>query len=203
MTDFIDAVKEHALVFAESPDQSTWFRLKSGLLSSYYINCRKLTTHSDGLFETVKEIWGALYIEDAGRVFRVEFDAFGGPCVGADYIVGAMLYNQGRVKKQLRGFGVRKEAKGHGVNPESSVFGTVKPGDRVIVIEDVTLTGDTLVRAVDAIVDYGCTVVKALTIVDRQMGAADKMAVRGIEFQPLVTIDQLGIEEELKKRGLN
>jgi orotate phosphoribosyltransferase len=198
--DFAAVVKKYALEFANSKDDSTWWTLKSGVKSSYYFDCRKLTTHSEGLFEVIKMLWRVIPIRHAGREYGIEFDAIGGPCTGADYLVGALLYNQGRVKSELRGFGVRSESKDHG--NKGLVFGSVLPGDKVVVLEDVTTSGGSLWRAIEAIQDYGCEVVKAISLVDREMGAQGLLASKQIDFYPILTIGDLNIDEELESRGL-
>ncbi len=198
--EFAAVVKRFALEFANSKDESTWWTLKSGVKSSYYFDCRKLTTHSEGLFECIKMLWRAIPIHAVGREFGIEINAIGGPCTGADYLVGALLYNQGRVKSDLRGFGVRPESKDHGKS--GLVFGSVLPGDKVVVVEDVTTSGGTLWRAVEAIQEYGCEVVKVISLVDREMGAQGLFASKKIDFYPILTISDLNIEEELEIRGL-
>jgi orotate phosphoribosyltransferase len=198
--EFAEIVKEHALEFADSKDESTWWTLKSGVKSAYYFDCRKLTTNAVGLFEVVKILWRVIPIHKVGRELGMEFDAIGGPCTGADYLVGALLYNQGRVKYDMRGFGVRTENKEYG-NKER-VFGSVRPGDKVVVLEDVTTSGGSLIGAIEAIQEYGCEVVKAVSLVDREMGAQGKLAGMNIDFHPILTIADLNIEEELEKRGL-
>ena len=48
----------------------------------------------------------------------------------------------------LKGFMVRKEAKGHGTGKQ--VEGPVQPGNRVVVVEDVITSGGSALKAVDA-----------------------------------------------------
>lgn len=195
----IKAIKTYALEFADPNDESTFFTLKSGDKSPYYLDCRKMI-HSHGLFDIVKAL--------DQIIFKEQFDAIGGPCVGVDYLVGAYLHHFRFFGKHFtiekdpkkRGFGVRKEEKGHG--KKGLVFGSVLPSDKVIVVEDVTTTGFSLLHAIETIQEYGCTVVQAMTIVDRKMGAEELFALKGVKFVPLVSIDDLEIEEELKKRGL-
>lgn len=182
----INAITTHALEFGD-------FTLKSGQKSNYYLDCRNLTLSSEGLFEIIKSMWGVLYVENVGRVFRTEFDAIGGPSIGADPIVGAFCYNQGRVQNGVRGFLIRKQEKPHGKS--GLIIGPVRPKDKVILVDDVASSGQTLADAFDVITDFGCEVIKAITIVDRQEGAETLLAQRGVPWTPLVTIEELRIDE--------
>jgi len=182
----IEAIKSHSLEFGE-------FQLASGAISNYYLDLRSLALSSDGLFWIVFCLHDLLRVEDAGRSIKTEFDAIGGPCIGADPIVGAFLYNQGRIRNHLRGFLVRKEEKTYG--KKSMVIGSVKPGDKVVVIEDVCSTGASLLRACQLIKEHGCEVVQAISVVDRLAGAARLFDACGIPYKSILTIKDLGIDD--------
>lgn len=84
MTDeLIQLIKEQALEIRE-PNQPP-FLLKNGGTSRFYLDCRKVTLHDRGLYLIVNTIWNKLL----GLPYDI--DAIGGPCVGADPIVGGML----------------------------------------------------------------------------------------------------------------
>jgi orotate phosphoribosyltransferase len=184
----IEVVKEKALQFGD-------FTLKSGEKSDFYLDCRKLSLSSEGLDLIVQNMHVILRMSSVGREFgSYEFDAIGGPCVGADPIVGAFLYNQGRVKTPLRGFLVRKEDDERG----GHIIGSVEKEDKVVVVEDVTTTGNTLMRTIDVIEDFGCQVIYALSIIDRLSGAKELFAKKGIEFGSILTIDDIA-EKTYKK----
>lgn len=185
----VASIKEHSLKFGK-------FELRSGAISDYYLDLRKLALSSDGLFWIVYGIHDLLKVEDVGRKFKMEFDAIGGPCIGADPIVGAFLYNQGRVKHHVRGFLVRKEEKTHG--DKGMVIGSVRPGDKVVVVEDVCSTGGSLLRACQLIQEFGCEVVLAACVVDRLAGAKQMFDSVGINYKSLLTIDDLEIDNEIQ-----
>lgn len=69
----------------------------------------------------------------------IEFDAFGGMSLGADPIVGGVLTAAAARGKELAGFLVRKESKGHGT--QKYLEGPVTPGMRVVIVDDVVTTG--------------------------------------------------------------
>jgi orotate phosphoribosyltransferase len=114
-------------------------------------------------------------------------EAIGGPCVGADPIVGGFLYQIG--PSNVRGFLVRKEEKGHGV--DGLIIGSVKPGDRCLIVEDVTTSGGSLLRACEIVQKFGCEVAEVISVVDRNAGARELFDRHGIKFSSLLNIDEL------------
>lgn len=61
----------------------------------------------------------------------------------------------------------------------------LKPGERVLVIEDVMTTGGTTKECIETLRGHGADVIGAATIIDRSNGRADV----GVERTSLVTID--------------
>jgi orotate phosphoribosyltransferase len=85
---------------------------------------------------------------------------------------------------------VRKEPKGHGT--EAWIEGPQYPkGTKVTVLEDVTTTGASAIKAAEKLRDAGYVVERVVTIVDRQEGAIEAMAAAELELRRLFTIDDL------------
>ena len=116
------------------------------------------------------------------------FDAVGGPTMGADALAHAVSVVSG-----AQWFSIRKEAKGHG--RRAWVEGArLVDGDRVVVVEDVASTGESLLRAIDRVVALGAVVVVATALVDRSPAVAARFAEARIAWRPLLTWDDIGIE---------
>jgi orotate phosphoribosyltransferase len=162
------------------------FTLASGRTSHYYVDGRKVTLSAEGA-----ALVGAGMLEALADLPDVA--AIGGLTMGADPIVGATLAVAGRGGREgLRGFLVRKEAKGHGLG--KLVEGPVEPGTVVAIVDDVATTGGSSLQAVDAIEAIGCKVRRVIVVLDRLEGAAEAFAARGLDFRALVTIRDLGVE---------
>lgn len=157
------------------------FTLASGRESSYYINGKICTLDARGAYLAGRLLL-ALIRDDVP-------EAIGGLTLGADPIVGAMLALAGLEDLELRGFIVRKEAKDHGTR--SLIEGSLAEGDRVVVVEDVITTGSSSLRAIAAVEEIGCRVVKVLAIVDRKEGAREALAQEGYQLEALFTSDEL------------
>ncbi len=156
------------------------FVLKSGRTSSVYIDLRRLT-----LSGYLPVVTGA--IRDVVKITHVR--AVGGPSLGADPIVGGLLAT-GLIP---RGFLVRPITKDHGL--DGLVIGSVQPGDRCLVVEDVVTTGSSLLHAIDAVEHFGAKVVHAVAILNRTGEVGPRLAEIGIEFTALLTLTDLGITE--------
>ncbi len=172
----IELFHERALKFGD-------FTLVSGQKSSYYLDGKQITLHSEGL-RLVSE--GLVELLEG-----VDFQAFGGMSIGADPIVGGVLTVAAQRGLDWAGFMVRKEAKGHGT--QKFVEGPVAPGMKVVIVDDVVTTGGSSLLAADRIQEFGCEVVKVVGIVDRLQGGAENFAARNLPFESLLTIRDFGI----------
>lgn len=168
---------ERALKFGD-------FTLASGKKSSYYLDGKQITLHSEGLRQVSEGLLDLLA--------DVEFEAIGGMSIGADPIVGGVLTAAAERGRAMDGFLIRKEAKGHGTN--RYVEGPVKSGARVVIIDDVVTTGGSSLQAADRIIEFGCQVVTVVGVIDRMEGGAANFAARNMPFRSLLTIQDFGIQ---------
>ena len=83
---------------------------------------------------------------------------------------------------------IRKEKKGYGTS--KLIEGNLIEGDNVILVEDVTTTGGSLLKAINAILDNGGVVKKAFVVVDREEGAMETFANEGVTLEPLISVSE-------------
>jgi orotate phosphoribosyltransferase len=172
----MELIREHALRFGD-------FTRASGKKSTYYLDGKQVTLAAEGLQQVS---YGLLEL-----LSDVEFDGFGGMSIGADPVVGGVLVAAAASGQSLKGFMVRKEAKGHGTG--RFVEGPVQPGESVVIVDDVVTTGGSALLAVDRVEEFGCKVVHAVGIVDRLQGGGAAFEARGIPFSALLTVKDFGI----------
>lgn len=174
----LDALRAHVL---EHSVRRGEFTLKSGASSSWFLDTKQTACRPEGI----------LLVADAMLdVIPESATAIGGLTMGADPVafgVAAVAATRGR---NLRSFSVRKEAKDHGVT--GRLAGALQPGDKVVVTEDTTTRGTSLMEAVDVVRAYGCEVVLASLIVDRGNTCAGMCADAGVPYVPLLTAADLG-----------
>ena len=177
-----DAKKRLRQILKENSILRGSFTLASGKESDYYIDARLTTLHPEGVY-----LVGEIFLEEIKK--DSEINAVGGPTMGADPIVGSLLSASHSSDYPLAGFLVRKQEKGHGTG--KLIEGNLKPGDKVVVVEDVITTGGSVIKAIDAVKAAGAEVRKVLVIVDREEGADQKFADLGIEFYSIFKISEL------------
>jgi len=152
------------------------FRLTSGGSSNFFIDLKK----------TMLDPEGASLLADLlfDKIKGENVECVGGMETGAIPIVSALCLRSWP-EKPLKGFFVRKEAKGHGT--DQRVDGLLDRGSRVILFEDVTTTGSSVMRAVDQTRQFQCSLLKVITVVDRLEGAEENLRQAGITFEALFT----------------
>jgi orotate phosphoribosyltransferase len=160
------------------------FVLSSGKTSSYYLDGRIITMTPEGAWLVasimLKMIEGA------------PIQAFGGPTIGADPIVGAVACLSHIQGRPVKTFIVRKQAKEHGT--QRQVEGpALSAGDTVILVDDVATTGKALIEAHQALSALGVKVRKAIVIVDRDEGAGANLARIGVVLESIFTLEDLGV----------
>lgn len=164
------------------------FTLASGKKASYYLDCRNLSLHPQGANLIAEGMLDVMQL--AGSLP----DAVGGMAIGADPITASIVTIAGQRELPLKGFMVRKEPKGHGTGKQ--VEGPVKPGQRVVIVEDVITSGGSAIKAVDAAREFGLEVDCVIAIIDRLAGGEAAFREKGLELITLTTIRDFGIEPE-------
>jgi len=175
------------LVEAKALKRGT-FRLASGREASFYLDAKQVVLDAHGAMLVGRAILERL------RSLGPLPAAVGGMSIGADPITSAVITMAGVEGLPLKGFMVRKEPKDHGTKKD--VEGPVEPGQRVVIVEDVTTTGGSSLLAIDRVHEFGLVVERVVTVIDRLAGAKDAFAARGIPLESLVTIRDLGLEPE-------
>ena len=77
---------------------------------------------------------------------------------------------------------MRKQAKEHGTKSliEGLPDGDSLKGKRVVIVEDVTTTGGSAIKAAEAVRAEGAEVVGVVTVIDREEGAGEAFAAAGL-----------------------
>ncbi len=89
----------------------------------------------------------------------------------------AMTSSMAGDEKVVQAFNVRKEPKGHGRGKR--IEGNFDPSQPVVVVDDVITTGDSTLKAIQAIEEEGGKVAFALILVDRQEGGRENIESKG------------------------
>ena len=157
------------------------FKLVSGRLSRFYVNCKPTTLSPRGMV-----LVGHLMFD---AIKDVSPQGVGGLTFGADPIAMATAFASEIKGQPVNAFSIRKSKKDHGI--AQWVEGDLAPGARVVVIVDVATTGGSTIKAIERAREHGLEVVRAVVLVDRQEGGLDNIARVVPDARALITRDEL------------
>jgi orotate phosphoribosyltransferase len=170
----LDIVKQKSLLKGE-------FKLASGGTSTYYLDMKPTMFDAEGMALIADLVFDMLKDDRS-------FDAVGGLELGAVPIVNAVCARSWP-ERPIAGFVVRKETKDHGT--AKKIDGNFTDKSTVILFEDVTTKGGSVMQAVTAVRQRGGTVKKIITLVDRLEGAEENLRREGIPLVSLFTTRDL------------
>lgn len=144
------------------------FKLTSGRHSNRYMQCAQVLQYPDYTEQLAQHL---------AEKFRGEkIDYVVGPAMG-----GIIVSYE--VARQLKVPGIFCERQDGQMSLRRGF--TIKPGDRVLVVEDVVTTGGSVVEVIDVVREYGGVVVGVGVLVDRSGGKADF----GVPWEAVLTMD--------------
>lgn len=177
-----ELVREHGVVHGK-------VTLSSGREADYYVDLRRVTLHHEAaplvgrLLRTLTADWG--------------YSAVGGLTLGADPVADAVLHAAAAERAADPGvppvdaFVVRKSTKEHGL--QRLIEGPDITGRPVLVVEDTSTTGGSVLQAVRVVREAGATVVGVATVVDRATGAREAIEAEGAPYRALLGLADLGL----------
>ncbi len=172
MSSLAEALKEiKAIKFGE-------FTLASGKKSKYYIDIKKAST-SPRLLKLI-----ARQIKDLLKLHSIQADYIGGVALGGVPIAVAVS-----LETDIPLIIIRKEEKDYGT--KGVIVGEPEIGKSVLLVEDVTTTGGSVLRAIETLRGEGLVTSHVITVVDREEGASRALGAAGVEFVPLVRLSEL------------
>lgn len=157
--------------------------LSSGRASSYYFNMKPTMLDPEGGY-----LIGALTLD---LLSNDNVRMIGGLEMGAVPLAASIATVSHMQSQPISAFFVRKQAKEHGTRSliEGLAQGEDIAGQRAVVVEDVTTTGGSALKAVEVVREAGGEVVSVVTIVDRLEGATEAFAAANVPFKALLTLD--------------
>jgi orotate phosphoribosyltransferase len=152
------------------------FTLSSGRKTDHYWDGKKVTLSPMGAYLVGKAI--------LDRISDLNIQAVGGLEMGAIPIATAVALVSHLEREPIPAFIVRKNPKEHGTRSE--IEGYVPERNRVVILDDVITTGDSVQKAIDAVEQRGCKVVRVVALVDRHEGGGERLRSKGYTVECLL-----------------
>ena len=175
--ELVEIICRKSFKYSEEPV----FKLVSGKMSQFYVNCKPTTLSPRGMFLT-----GHLMFD---QIEGLAAEGIGGLTFGADPIAFATAFVSELKGKPVSAFSIRKTRKDHGII--KWIEGDVKPGQRVVVIDDVATTGGSTMKAIERARSEGLEVIKAIILGDRQEGGLENIRQQVEDVSAIITRDEL------------
>ena len=151
------------------------FTLSSGVRSKYYVDMR--------IAISIPEVYKPIIEELALRVG-------GGVDLVAGIESGSIPWASMLAYRLSKGaLYVRKAEKSHGTGRR--IEGYYKGGERVLLIDDVVTTGNTILDSIRVLEENGLRVIEVAVIVDRLEGGLDAIRRTGYRAWSLLTVKDL------------
>ena len=129
------------------------FTLRSGKKSKYYVDIKRASSRPEILSKMISGF------KDLG----IDCDKVAGMELGAVALIVAYS-----LKTDLPFLIIRKGGREHGT--KRKIEGDIKPGEKILLLEDVVTSGGSVIQAIDIVEEAGGEVVAVLTVVDREEG---------------------------------
>jgi orotate phosphoribosyltransferase len=175
--ELIDMICRKSFKFSDKPV----FKLVSGRMSRFYINCKPTTLNARGMF-----LVGHLIFDE---ICDCRVTAVGGMTFGADPLAVATAFASELRGRPVHAISIRKTKKDHGI--VRWVEGDIQPGQRIAILDDVATTGGSTVKAIERARAEGLDVVKAVILVDRQEGGMDNIRKVVDDVSCIISRDEL------------
>jgi orotate phosphoribosyltransferase len=175
--ELIDLLCQKSFKFSQEPI----YKLVSGRMSQFYVNCKPVTLCARGMFLAGHLLFEAIKDDD--------ITAIGGLTFGADPLAVATALTSELKARPINAFSIRKTRKDHGMI--RWIEGDIQPGERVAIIDDVATTGGSTIKAIKRARAEGLEVVRVVILVDRQEGGVENIKQHVSKVSRIITRDEL------------
>lgn len=174
----IEIIKERSFEYSPEPK----FRLTSGAVSNFYFNMKKTTQSPDGMHMIGEIIYRKI------KELGLHPGGIGGLTLGADPISYAVASHSYLAKEPIQAFVIRKEPKEHGL--KLPIEGNIKPGDHVVIVDDVVTTGGSTIKAINTARESGLVIDAVIVLVDRcEQNGRQNIEALGLPVYSIFTIN--------------
>lgn len=177
----MDFVKEFAIFLQKSSAiKFGTFKLSSGKESAYYVDLRLVPSFPHEFRKMIKKLQDS--ISEA-----IGMDGF--DCVASVPTSGLVIASALAMETVKPLVYIRQKPKDYGTG--NLIEGMVTDGMKVLLVDDVGTTGQSLVTAVKALKEAKVRVTDAFVIINRHEGARDLLASEGVRLHQVTDITEI------------
>ena len=177
----MDFVKEFAIFLQQSAAIKFGdFNLSSGKKSAYYIDLRIIPSFPHQFRKMIKHLQNAISE-------KIGLDSF--DCIASVPTSGLVIASALAIETVKPLVYIRQKPKEYGTG--SLIEGKIAQGTKVLLVDDVGTTGQSLINAVRALKDAKMIVTDAFVIVNRFEGARELLASEGVKLHEIMDVMQI------------
>ncbi|MDE1830324.1 MAG: orotate phosphoribosyltransferase [Thaumarchaeota archaeon] len=174
----MEFVKEFAIFLQESSAIKFGnFKLSSGKDSAYYVDLRLVPSFPHQFRKMVKYLQNAI----SESIGLESFD-----CIASVPTSGLVIASALAIETVKPLVYIRQKPKEYGTS--SLIEGKIKKGTKVLLVDDVGTTGQSIIKAVKALKEAKMIVTDAFVIINRLEGARELLATEGVRLHEITDV---------------
>lgn len=177
----MDFVKEFAIFLQKSAAIKFGdFNLSSGKKSAYYIDLRIIPSFPHQFRKMIKHLQNNI----AEKIGLDNFD-----CIASVPTSGLVIASALAIETVKPLVYIRQKPKDYGTG--SLIEGKITQGTKILLVDDVGTTGQSLINAIKALKEAKMIVTDAFVIVNRFEGARELLASEGVKLHEIMDVIQI------------
>lgn len=152
------------------------FKIKSGMISPYYLDIKCITSKPKLLRDIAETMWESIPNKNWELVCGVPYTALP---------IATVMSVDHEVPMVIR----RKEAKGYGTN--KIIDGIYQPGQSVLVVEDVITSGASIMETIAPLEEVGLKPQEIVILINREQGGKARLESAGYKVNQVMSVFEL------------